>query len=233
MRVREILEKAAYKTNIIRAGASISGEEAVHLCGLLDDILAELSADNFFNCRSTLITANGRGKDALTIGEVQADGTTPDIIAPRPYNLQSVASNYGAGWVAMEETDLADIGSYTFEGSSGHPEFFAYEEGFPFGILHFNRGAACQLRLVYSLPFPRATINGELPLPQIYSRALVLTLAHSMAVDKGMDEDAARLYPEMEKAQRAIRANTQKSKPLRLVDPGFCSYENVTIMGLR
>lgn len=233
MRVREILEKAAYKTNIIRTGASISGEEAVHLCGLLDDILAELSADNFFNCRTTMITTDGRGKNALTIGEVQPDGTTPDIVAPRPYNLQSVSSNFGSGWMAMEETDLADIGNYTFEGSSGHPEFFAYEESYPFGMLHFNRGASCNLRLVYSIPFPQVTINGDLPIPRIYSRALVLTLAHAMALDKGMIEDAASILPEMEKAQRAVRGNTQKSKPLRLEDSGFYGYGNVTIMGMR
>ena len=47
MRVREIVEKAAYKCNVLRKGASIKGDDAVILVGLLDDILAELSADNF------------------------------------------------------------------------------------------------------------------------------------------------------------------------------------------
>ena len=48
-----------------------------------------------------------------------------------------------------------------------------------------------------------------------------------------MIEDAASILPEMEKAQRAVRGNTQKSKPLRLEDSGFYGYGNVTIMGMR
>jgi hypothetical protein len=232
MLVREIVEKAAYKCNVLRKGASIKGDDAVILVGLLDDLLAELSADNFFNCRAKMIDFDGKGATALTIGETQPDGTAPDVESPRPYNIQSVAVCYGSGWCPLEETDLADLSNVSLVGSSGYPEFFSYEESFPFGTLHFNRGASCRVRIVYSLPFPSFDLNGELPLPPIYKNALVLTLAHAYAVSEGFDEDAGRLLPEMEKAQAAIRANTQKSKPLRLVDDGLF-HANVSIMSMR
>lgn len=233
MRVREILEKAAYKVNMLRNGASIKGDDAVRLCGLLDDILAELSADNFFNCRATMLDFNGNGRERITIGEVQTDGTTPDVVSPRPYNLQSVSTSFGNGWVRLEEADLADISNYTLSASSGHPEMFAYEEGWPFGVLHFNRGCAARVRIVYSLPFPPVGINDELPIPNIYKRALVLSVAHAAAVDEGLDEDVARLAPEMMAAREAISENIDKNKPLRLTDNGFGGYVNFNIMGMR
>lgn len=233
MRVREILEKAARKANLLRKGASIKGDDAVRLCGFLNDILAELSADNFFNCRSTMLDFNGAGKEAITIGDVQKDGTTPDVIAPRPYNLQSVSISYGCGWVRLDEADLADISNYTLSASSGLPQIFAYEEGFPFGVIHFNRGCSARVRIVYSLPFPLVDINDELPLPSIYKNALIYSVAFAALEEDGFEEDAARLEKSRDKAIEAISENIDKNKPLRLLDNGFEENVNWTIMEMR
>lgn len=235
MKVRTLILQAAAKLNLIPAGANLSGTDTQIMCGLLRDILDQYSTDNCFNNRASLVDSSGKGRDFLTIGipldehgrpydlskmteeeidQLKADNPELDIMAPRPYNIQALYVSSGSKWVKCNETSLAALPSVTFPGDTNIPQFFSYEQTWPYGRIRFNRGFSGRVRIVYSIPFPEFDINSELDIPPEYNRALFWELVLAGACFYGFQEQQDEAKAMRDETAKVVERNNEKSRPI-------------------
>lgn len=259
MKVRSLVVQAAAKLNLIPAGANLSGTDTQIMCGLLRDVLDQYSTDNAFNNRATLVDADGKGKDFLTIGiplddhgrpydlskmteeeiqQLKADHPEVDILSPRPFNVQAVYVSSGSNWVKCNETSLAALPSVTFPGNTNIPQFCAYEQTWPLGKIRFNRGFSGRVRLVYSLPFPEFDINSELDITPEYNRAIFWELVLAGACFYGFQEQMDEAKAMRDETVKVVEKNNEKSRPIDFTEqwndpfPGGGLYPRSTIINM-
>ena len=232
MKVRTIVRQAATKLNLIPAGANLNGTDTQIMIGLMRDILDQYSTSNSFNNRATMIDSNGKGEYALSIGipldshgrpydlsklqpeEIEDLKTQVDILSPRPFNLQAVYVSSGSNWVKCNETSLASLPSVTYPGATNIPQFFAYEQTWPLGRIHFNRGFSGRVRLVYSLPFPEFDINSDIDVPPEYNRAIYWELVLAGACHYGCKEQLDEAKVMRDETVKVVEQNNAKSRPV-------------------
>lgn len=259
MKVRSLVLQAAAKLNLIPAGAGLSGTDTQIMCGLLRDILDQYSTDNCFNNRATLVDSSGNGSDILKIGiplddhnrpydltkmteeevaQLKADHPEIDVFSLRPYNIQALYVSSGSKWIKCNETSLAALPSVSYPGSTTIPQWFAYEQSWPYGQVRFNRGFSGRVRIVYSLPFPEFDINSELDIPLEYNRALFWELVLAGACFYGFQEQMDEAKAMRDETVKVVERNNQKSRPIDFTEqwcnswPGYGMYPRSTIMNL-
>lgn len=239
MKIRSLIIQAAAKLNLIPAGANLNGTDTQIIVGLLRDILDQYSTSNCFNNRAVMLDSDGKGKDFLTIGipldefgrpydltkmteeeisQLKEDHPEVDILSMRPYNIQALYVSSGANWVKCNETSMASLPSVTFPGNTNIPQFFAYEQSWPLGKIHFNRGFSGRVRIVYSKPFPEFDINSELDIPPEYNRALFWELVLAGACFYGFQEQMDEAKAMRDETHEIVEKNNAKSRPVDYTD---------------
>ena len=239
MKVRTLILQAAAKLNLIPAGANLPGTDTQIMCGLLRDILDQYSTDNCFNNRATMLDSEGKGRSFLTIGiplddhgrpydlskmteeeieQLKADNPELDVLSTRPFNIQALYVSSGSNWVKCNETSMASLPSVSYPGDTNIPQFFAYEQSWPFGKIHFNRGFSGRVRIVYSKPYPEFDINSELDIPPEYNRALFWELVLAGACFYGFQEQMAEAKAMRDETVKVVEKNNEKSRPIDFTD---------------
>lgn len=256
MKVRQIVLSAAKQLNLCPSGANLNGNDTQIMVGLLNDVLSQWSTDNTLNNRATMLDGSGKGKDHLVVGipldangnvydlsklteeeieQLKADHPEIDVLAPRPYNIQSLYVSSGSNWLKCNETSLAQLPITTFPGETNIPQFFALEQSWPCCKIHFNRGFSGRFRLVYSVPFPKLEINDDVDIPPEYQRALHWELVLAGACYFGLVEQEATAKAMRDETMEVVNRNNSKSDPIDLDDAMWCTPlmdRTLTIMNL-
>lgn len=263
MKIRDIITQTAHKLNLCPNPAQLNGTDTQILLGLLRDVLNQFSTSNAFNNRVVLKNAPGKGKNYLTIGlpldengrpvdmeKMQKEGTwetfwnewlenhpgeEPDVVCPRPFNIQSVYASAGGGWMKLRETSLASLPAVSYNGSTNLPTVFAYEQSWPYGTIHFNRGFDGNARICFSKPFPEFDVNADLEIPPEYQRAVFWSLVLEASCMYGLAEQQDEAKAMRDEAIGLVEQNNEKSDPVDF-DDEFSeidgSYRSLDIMNL-
>lgn len=175
---RTIIEDALRKIHVLGKGVSLDNDEADDALGVLNQMLASLSAQGGYVYAETKETFNLTGAGSYTIGSGGDFNTT------RPLKIINMyVTSGGTDYPVMQigSTQYSNIPQKTT--TATYPDWFYYDGGFTLGTIYFYRvpisGTVTMSSLKHLSSF--ATLDTAYSMPPEYEAMLVYNLSEWIA----------------------------------------------------